>query len=438
MILVESDECPECSQVMVRVERGLPWCPAYEWNLSVYDPAALPPRGWGWLERSGHRLATRLDQELLAELSGATPTRPGWTRAHRWLVVISAFLLLGIASALLIGVWLIVKHSSLANTAVGVLLVGSALFLRPRLGHRPRRLRCITAAHFPALLTLIEKVAAEVGTAPPDYVTLDYGYNASVERVGLRGRTVLRIGILMWVTIAPQARVALLAHELGHTVNGDPNRGLVTQPAMATFGRLADLTGAYRTLGDVFDPDRMRELPVLLAEVALWIISRPFLLIHLALAAVALRDHQRAEYLADSIAADIAGTAAAVSLSDQMLYSDTAMDIVGYGAETERPTTWHASIASYISQDAAQLAHWRQFSRRRTSLWDSHPPVGLRSLLLEARAPREARFVMSKPTETKINAELAGWYAALHADVLGTRDFRESPATPKSLAAPGS
>jgi heat shock protein HtpX len=367
MIMVESDDCQQCSQVMVRVERGMPWCPACEWNLSVYDPEALPARGWGWLERSGHRLATRLDRELFAELSSATPTRPGWTRAHRWLVFISAFLLLGIACALLLGAWLIGRHSTLASTATGVSLVGLALFLRPRFGRRPRRSRRITTSHFPALLTLIEKVAEEVGAAPPDYVTLDFGYNASVERVGLRGRTVLRIGMLMWVTIDPQARVALLAHELGHTVNGDPNRGLVIQPAMATFGRLADLTGAYRTLGDIFNPDRMRRLLGLLAQVALWFISRPFLLIHLALAAVGLRDHQRAEYLADSIAADVAGTAAAVRLSDQLLYSDTAMKIVGYGAETERPMTWHASIAGYISRDAAHLAHWRQFSRRRTS-----------------------------------------------------------------------
>lgn len=197
MIMVESDECPHCSQVTIRVERGLPWCPACEWNLSVYDPEALPPRGWAWLERAGHRRATRLDQGLFAELSSATPTRPGWTRAHRWLVVISAFLILGIAGALLLGVWLIIRHSSLANTATGVLLAGLALFLRPHIGHRPRRSRCITAAHFPALLTLIEKVAEEVGALPPDYVALDLGHNASVERVGVRGRTVLRIGMLM-------------------------------------------------------------------------------------------------------------------------------------------------------------------------------------------------------------------------------------------------
>jgi hypothetical protein len=88
---------------------------------------------------------------------------------------------------------------------------------------------------------------------------------------------------------------------------------------------------------------------------SLWFISRPFLLIHLTLAAVGLRDHQRAEYLADSIAADVAGTAA-VSLNDQMLYYDTTMNIVRHGAETGRPTTWHASIAGHISRDAAQLA----------------------------------------------------------------------------------
>ena len=42
-------------------------------------------------------------------------------------------------------------------------------------------------------------------------------------------------------------RVALLGHELGHFVNGDPRRGLLTQPALTMLASAADLFRPVRT-----------------------------------------------------------------------------------------------------------------------------------------------------------------------------------------------
>ena len=91
-LTVDEDRCPRCHSALTRPETGQAWCTACEWNLRIYDPAVVPPRGWRGLDRWGHRLATRLDQSLFARFEPERPTRPGWTAARVALTAISALL----------------------------------------------------------------------------------------------------------------------------------------------------------------------------------------------------------------------------------------------------------------------------------------------------------------------------------------------------------
>jgi len=132
-------------------------------------------------------------------------------------------------------------------------------------------------------------------------------------------------------------RVALLAHELGHLVNRDPSRGLLVEPALNAFRRFAPATGAERTLASVFDPDGggNRGIAQPLFKLVLWVISRPFLLIHIGLLALGFRDHQRAEYRADAVAARVAGIEALTVLLDRLALSDSIVTTIGYGAPSD-------------------------------------------------------------------------------------------------------
>lgn len=417
--------CPECATATDRLGEGPPWCPNCEWNLIVYDPIDLPPRGWHWIEKRGHRLAGRLDRALFAELSHDQPRRPGWTVGYLTLVIVSALLLGAILATFGLGCWLIVFHGGPGWVALGVLLVALAIFLRPRLYRAPRRKDRLPPEQAPTLVALVERLSARIGIAPPDYLVLDDSFNASVRQSGFRRRTTLQLGMSLWLSVPPQDRVALLAHELAHTVNGDPNRSLLVQPAMATFARLADWTGARRTLAFVLDPDRPpRDLARLLAELAMWAISRVFLLVHLTLAALALRNHQRAEYLADHLAAQIAGTAATVDLLDRMTLANATLKTLYYAAERHPPAQWRELVDHQVQARAARRHLRRQLSRRRTSLWDSHPPDGLRAAILEQRTHFEPGLLITDSAAEQIDREFAGHYRRLHRKLLGTRDFR--------------
>ncbi|HTZ45229.1 MAG TPA: hypothetical protein VMB79_15325 [Jatrophihabitans sp.] len=144
---------------------------------------------------------------------------------------------------------------------------------------------------------------------------------------------------------------------------------------------------------------------------------------HLALLSLA-RDHQRAEYLADELSAETAGTEAAVSLFDAMLLAPVYLRVITHSAETAAPDRWPALVAETVTSRAAELLPRRQLSRRRTSMWDSHPQGGLRARVLELRPRREAALVLGENASTQIDRELAGHYRRLHGHVLGTRDFR--------------
>jgi heat shock protein HtpX len=424
--LASGPSCPQCGEATVQPEAGKPWCPACEWNLAVYDPVLLPPRGWRWLERRGHGLALRLNRSLFAEFARARPARPGWSRARSVLTVISAGFFAATLACVAVGAWLIFHRLPPDGwTILGVVLVIVGVLLRPRLGRRPRRTRRASRAQAPTLFKLIDGVASAAGAPRPDTVALDYSYNARTGRYGLRRRTVLWLGAPLWLTLGPSGRIALLAHELGHQVNGDPNRGLLIQPAVESVRRLARAAGADLTLAHVFDEDRRRlSGSRLVIELTMWIVSRPFLLAYLVLSAIGMRDHQRAEYLADGIATDVAGTEAVVDLLDRLVLTDEIIVLIGYRAETGGPLAWASQIEGLHTRRSGDLRYLRQVTERSASLLDSHPPAGLRARMIESWPHAEARVTVTERASEQIDRELTGWYATAHRLILGSRDFR--------------
>jgi Zn-dependent protease with chaperone function len=424
-------ECPNCGTALVSLGGGPSWCPQCEWNLGAWDPVVLPPRGWRSLERRGHAAAYRLDRAMFARLSAKRPTSVSWSASGIALAVVSVAVLLADLAAFVVGIALLIEHPSFWLVNLGVLLVLLGLLFRPRFGRLPRERSRLARSEAPSLFTLIEQVAVALDAPSPDYVVLDLGVNASVGRRGVRRRTVLRLGGGLWTTLSPGERVAVLAHELGHTVNGDPNRSLLVAPVLTSFGRLAEWTGAERTLGSILHPDRKREPGLgLLGELALYVVSRVFLVLHIGVTAIGMRDHQRAEYLADGWCAEVAGTDAAVSLMDRLLLGAYIARLTYHNAAHHRPAQWLASIDAYRATRTADLELLRQHDARSTSLWEAHPPPGRRARMLLAWPHYPPRVVLGAETSTRIDAELAPWIDAVHRDILDTRDFHERAARP--------
>ena len=159
----------------------------------------------------------------------------------------------------------------------------------------------------------------------------------------------------------------------------------------------------------------MSGLPLIgevLAKMLQWVLSRLLFGAHLLLVWIGLRDVQRAEYLADELAARAAGSAAAVRLLEAFLALNTIETVVRREARAG-----HGAARWRLAGDEARAAYrdrlplLRQLSLRDdVSLFASHPPAGLRARMVEARQWRTPTVVLTETRAEQIDAELARDY----------------------------
>ncbi|WP_459798907.1 M48 family metallopeptidase [Herbidospora sp. RD11066] len=94
---------------------------------------------------------------------------------------------------------------------IGGFLIAVGVMLRPRLGRVSHDADVLPEAQAPFLYALAGRVATEAGVPKPVVAIHDLGLGATYERVGLRRRPVLTIGLPVWLALSPALRVALLA-----------------------------------------------------------------------------------------------------------------------------------------------------------------------------------------------------------------------------------
>ncbi|TWP48154.1 hypothetical protein FKR81_29690 [Lentzea tibetensis] len=142
------------------------------------------------------------------------------------------------------------------------------------------------------------------------------------------------------------------------------------------------------------------------------------------LLAIASRDHQRAEYCADALAARLAGTAGTVALMDDLVAS---FHLSGAVEAAERRTRaagrahpgvveWRAAAVECRTRlDLAELR--KQSVVAEASMWTHHPPSGLRARIVESWPHQEPSLVLSAEDSERIDAELHRWYAKAGRDL---------------------
>jgi heat shock protein HtpX len=388
----------------------VPWCPGCEWNLGAFEPPqdhSIPKR---FIRRAGrdHRRAYALDAAMFSRMTQEEATRPGVTGP--WLILQAASILLVVATAALFGagIWLLMRPPYLP----GLALIAVAIELRPRFDKLEPTDRAVTAGQAPVTFGLLARVAAAVGAPCPRTLHVDAEFNAYCGRSGLLRHPVLGLGLPLWASLSPQARVALLGHELGHLVNGDPRRGLLTQPALTTFGRLAELFDPvdmpFRSIWGN-ESGLMRLLGTLILAPFTWVCDR----IHLFLLGISARDSRRAEYLADRLAIRAGGLDAAQELLRTLLAGSAVRIMVRRSAlASAEPSEWLAAADLGRAEVRAGMREREQRSiRLGAALLASHPATGLRSRLLNEHAVAAADVVVGADEWAASDAELAGDYA---------------------------
>lgn len=284
-----------------------------------------------------------------------------------------------------------------------------AFFMRPRFGKPPKE-DVLSRDQAPTLHAVADEIADALDTSRVDTIVVDHEFNASWATLGLRRRRVLQLGLPVLAMLPPQERVALIAHELAHGRNGDSGRGLFVGSAVR----------ALEELYSIFAPDPHLSEAVTLGELGLfdrmtnvffWIVSRPILGVLYLELHLLLRDSQRAEYLADALAADAAGTEGVVSLHEKLLLESTFQAVVQHASR--RPDADQVDVFAEVAGMSANVPDRERERRRRVARLEearldaTHPPTARRIELLEGRPPKAPRVTLAAEQSAAIDDELA-------------------------------
>ncbi|KQW43079.1 hypothetical protein ASC77_22595 [Nocardioides sp. Root1257] len=212
-----------------------------------------------------------------------------------------------------LGGWLVELGDNWVQRTLGIVVLLPVLALvLPRRGHESHEL--VQPDTAPEFMSLLRELSDSLGTPAPTYVALDASINAYAANRGLRQRELV-IGAPLWVALGPQARIALLGHELAHFAGRDVVHGRYVWWADRTLRCWLDLAtpdGLVSTEG---------RLP-LFATIATAPLRLPLVgyvrLMEIVHAAASRRDELRA----DTAGSVLAGTAGGIEMLETLLLGD--------------------------------------------------------------------------------------------------------------------
>jgi Zn-dependent protease with chaperone function len=379
--------------------------------------AASEPALTGDFDRAGRRLGERQARRLLDDVR-QSPERAAPATGER----IAAFLVASavhlLTAGLVVGgvalVW--ATWFDIGWLIVGVFLTTAGLAVLPRLERPPAGQR-LRLDEVPLLHHLADDVADALAAPRVQDIVLNGDFNIGYAASGLTQRRVLVVGLPFWSVLDGIERVAVLAHEFGHAVSGDPSTSVVIGGALQTLRRWEAM----------LRPDRSRyhqawaRAFLAVVDPLLWVVALVPRGAHAALARLVLRDQQRCEYLSDVFGVDVAGRAAAAgALEKTLLEPAVAAELHRMSQQVAMRDVWEVlrrRADAVLAADRRRLlddAAAQQVTRDAT-----HPPTTLRLELvcsLDAVAPAVVR---SRAEWDAIDAELAPLAGALGRALVG-------------------
>ena len=322
-MIEETVACPDCS-TGVGVDPAWPmWCEACGWNVDP-DPPPEPTR-----PRAAVRLAAARLQVLETYdevMSSRGDLHPRWDRpVVRCTAIALAVHLVSLSVLAACCWWLWVVWPRPIGVALALVGVVIAWGFRPRLGRVSRKAVRLGRADAPHLYGLLDQLSTTLSAGRVHTVVVTMDVNASFGKIGFGRRRLLVLGLPLWEALGPSGSVALLAHELAHDVNRDVRRTFLAATSIGTLREwrlLLDhrrgLSGRYGSGMPFVDGGEA------LAHGMTAALGRAVGAVLRLQLRVTSQAHQRAEFLADELAARAAGTRSMVELLNVLLCRDRA------------------------------------------------------------------------------------------------------------------
>ncbi|MBR7830185.1 M48 family metalloprotease [Actinospica sp. MGRD01-02] len=425
--------CPKCAETARLDPRFVQWCTSCGYNA---DPKP-PELG----NREVRRLAREYERSrrLFESLRTASSLRPT-TAVGLSVTVLSGIVhLMGICLLVLPILLVVAAHEAGWSEVVLGICVLTFLAVGPRLPRRVNSNGGLDRASAPRFYELLDRCAAELGCAVPDQVRLGLSFNASTGRAGIRQRSYLLLGVPLWTVLSGQERIALLGHELAHQVNGDTTHGLWAASARRSLHAWTKLLDPRQTRFEEASDMRIAQtsgggfttLAALLTPAVLAVLFAPLFAVAVGCQALLgrldLYCGQRAEYLADELGAQLAGSEALLGLLVKLGLAEAVGGFLttsknrSNAKRTEAASVLWPGLAEYVDSIPDTERRRRELlDRLRNTRTDvSHPANHLRIELTEARPRTPGVLKLSEDEWAAIDAELAPGYASAARGLLG-------------------
>ena len=397
---MNEQQCPQC-QAFIPVFPGYPtWCDQCGWNLQVQEPSPFD----NLFDKLYRATGQKLNQQLFEQMVKTKLLKPGWSFSKTL-----AFLLAGCVHGvtlifIVLGIWL----STLGWPNLWGLIPGLPCFLfawlllpdLPKLPTQP-----LPRNQFPTLYQLTDRITQSLGSSPIDGIVWDIHFNAAFGQFGWKRKKILILGIPLFAILDEQEKVALLSHELAHGVNGDPSRSFFISAAIHSLATWYTIIYPHNrwhmSIGPIAILMFLINLVSLLLAGLIWLWA--YILVHLL-----WRDKQRAEYLADFLAARVSGTDAQLATLEKVHLNETfrlSLKIAYLNREGQNFfTRFKQRIATVPSRELERIRRVEKLEYARLDA--THPPTAQRIEFLKAHYVPETKVVLSLVELTQLEQEL--------------------------------
>jgi hypothetical protein len=354
------------------------------------------------------RLVGAMNRRLVDELSAAGQRRritAGGVAIYLLATAVHAVTLLLLGA----GAWLLVAGDGWPPRVLGCFCLTIVLVLLPTIARaRDRHIDVTDSA--PETMALIAEIAGVVRSPVPRRVLIADTFGAWVSVRPLRGFD-LTLGAPLWVACSAQARVALLAHELGHLAHRDLIHGRYVAAAADSLIAWHDIFSP-RSLHDQVLRDNGIIAPsgTFGAYVILWPV-RAVLIGYLKLMELAnAAAKRRREHYADLAAVRAAGTHGAVDVLETALaHAGLVLTANRVAVTPGRPPLRPALLEYMAGYGPARRAHARsEGDLKDAGMGASHPPTVERLRLVESVERAHPAVVLDVDRNARVDDELEG------------------------------
>jgi len=410
-IAIKIEKCPQCGAEIPKNSGYIDWCDQCNWNIQPLAPDHPPTL----LESLYLQLGKKFSWNLFENISNLPMGRPSFSISR-----VFAFVLAGLVHSIsllfVVGGVLVLIENGLHFFSI---LLAMPLFLLawlglPRFAKEPENI--IAREEFPTLYNLLDTISNNLGGKKIDGVVITPDFNAAFSQIGLSRKSMVFLGLPLFCVLDEQEKVALLAHEIAHGVNGDPLRSYFTATAVNTLVNWAYISrpaGIWQPFGG----DMGCIVTVFMVPVNLLLlgISNLFLATAYGLMYLIFRDSQRAEYFADNIATTVCGTGAMQSMLEKLYLRISVNIAIQWVALTEKGENIYSAIQNHVSQiPAREIERLKRVNLLEDARIDTtHPPTIYRIHILNKHPWEQIKVRLSSVDSEKINTELRAMEEAI-------------------------